>query len=106
MYDNTTYTLLPDYDMSSMSAGVSLYTPEITSVTLHVGTNAQTSSQITFDMAFMLENIDSLYQIGEDTTTDIVSIIDDLLATVSAKQTEFGAVQNRLESALDEISTQ
>ena len=106
MYANSTYTLLPDYDMSTMNAGVSLYTPEITSVTLQVGTDAQDSSQITFDMAFMLENIDSLYQIGQDTTTDFVSIIDDLLATVSAKQTEYGAVQNRLESALDEIATQ
>ena len=106
MYANSTYTLLPDYDMSTMNAGVSLYTPEITSVTLQVGTDAQASSQITFDMAFMLENIDSLYQIGQDTTTDFVSIIDDLLATVSAKQTEYGAVQNRLESALDEIATQ
>ena len=106
MYANSTYTLLSDYDMGSMNAGVSLYTPEITSVTLQVGTDAQVSSQITFDMAFMLENIDALYQIGQDTTTDLVSIIDDLLATVSAKQTEYGAVQNRLESALDEISTQ
>ena len=29
-----------------------------------------------------------------------------MLETVSAKQTEYGAAQNRLESALDEISTQ
>ena len=33
-----------------------------------------------------------------------LSAIDDVIKTVSAKQTEFGAVQNRLESALEQIS--
>ena len=89
-----------------MLAGISLYTPEVTSLTLQVGANAPSSNQIAFDRAFDLENLDSLYQIGIDTTTDHLSIIDNLLEQISAKQTEYGAVQNRLESALEEISTQ
>ena len=44
--------------------------------------------------------------IGLDTTTDYLTKIDDLLSVVSNKATEYGAVQNRLESALEEISTQ
>ena len=106
MYASSTYTLLDTYDMSAMTSGISLYVPEITSVTLQVGTSAPGSNQITFDMAFMLDDFNSLSQIGIDTTTDFVKIADDLLSIVSAKQTEYGAIQNRLESALDEISTQ
>ena len=89
-----------------MLAGISLYTPEITSMTLQVGTSAPSSNQITFDMAFELDGFNTLSQIGLDTTTDFVGMVDSLLSIVSAKQTEYGAVQNRLESALDEISTQ
>ena len=106
MYASSTYTLLDTYDMSTMLAGISVYKPEITSMTLQVGTSTPDSNQITFDMAFELDGFNGLAQIGLDTTTDFVKITDNLLSIVSAKQTEYGAVQNRLESALDEISTQ
>ena len=43
--------------------------------------------------------------IGLDTTIDFLSQLDSMLSTVSSKQTEYGSAQNRLESALDEIST-
>ena len=36
----------------------------------------------------------------------MLKIVDYLLEILSDKQIEYGAVQNRLESALDEISTQ
>lgn len=35
---------------------------------------------------------------------DNLARIDEMIRTVSAKQTEFGSTQNRLESALEEIS--
>lgn len=37
---------------------------------------------------------------------DNLARIDEMIRTVSAKQTEFGSTQNRLESALEEISVQ
>ena len=43
------------------------------------------------------------YGIGLD-NEDYLTKIDDLLTVVSNKATEYGAMQNRLESALDEIS--
>ena len=36
----------------------------------------------------------------------IFDVIDNLLNSIEEKQVQLGAVQNRLESALDEISTQ
>ena len=49
-------------------------------------------------------NVSSLRGIGNG--GDFFKQIDYLLNTVSAKQTEFGAAENRLDSALEEISTQ
>jgi len=74
-------------------------------VTLQVGVNADSYSQIGLEFGFSLDGLDALREIGNDTTTDFLTQLDTMLATVSAKQTEYGAAQNRLESALDEIST-
>ena len=75
-------------------------------VTLQVGINADSYSQIGLELGFTLDGIDVLRNIGLDTTTDFLTQLDNMLSTVNAKQTEYGAVQNRLESALDEISIQ
>ena len=64
-----------------------------------VGINGNDSSQIHADTSFLLNNIMAL-------RTGNLNHIDNLLNVISAKQTEYGAIQNRLESALDEISTQ
>ena len=64
------------------------------------------SSNITVNIGFALAGVDNLRGIGQDTTTDFLTQLDDMLATVNAKQVEYGSAQNRLESALDEISTQ
>ena len=64
-----------------------------------VGINGNDSSQIHADTSFLLNNILAL-------RTGNLNHIDNLLNVISAKQTEYGAAQNRLESALDEISTQ
>ena len=75
-------------------------------VTLQIGTTSNSNSQIGFEMSFTLNNIDDLRMIGLDTTTDYLTTLDNMLSIVNAKQTEFGAVENRLNSALDEISIQ
>ena len=75
-------------------------------ITLQIGINSGESSGSGFDISFALGAIDDLRMIGLDTTTDFLSTLDNMLSTVNAKQTEFGAVENRLNSALDEISIQ
>ena len=106
MYASSTYTLLDTYDMSAMIAGVSLYVPEVTSLTLQVGANGPDSNQITFNMAFMLDKLDDLRQIGTANSASTISVCDSLISLVSEKQTLYGAVENRLMSVLDEISIQ
>ncbi len=73
-------------------------------VTLQVGIHAGDSSQISLNTSFDIGSLSSLRGIGGD--GDYFTSIDNILSLVSEKQTEYGAVQNRLESALDEISTQ
>ena len=68
-----------------------------------IGIDSQSCSKITLDTAFGL-NVAPLRGIGKG--IDLLNRIDMLINQVGAKQTEYGAVQNRLESALEEISTQ
>ncbi len=75
-------------------------------VLLQVGTNANSNSQIQMDVSLKLRGINQLRDIGSDLEADYLSLIDDIISTIDAKQVEFGAIQNRLESALEEISTQ
>ena len=49
-------------------------------------------------------NVSSLRGIGLG--GNYLSQIDNMINAISAKQTEYGAAENRLESALEEISTQ
>ena len=80
------------------------YSPD--SIILQVGVGSGWSSQIGFSTKFSLIGIEEFRNIGIDTTTDFLSMIDEKLLEVSEKQTELGAVSNRLESVLEEISTQ
>ena len=75
-------------------------------INFQIGIHSGESSNITLNLGFALDGVNDLYGIGLDTTTDYLTKIDDLLSVVSNKATEYGAVQNRLESALEEISTQ
>ena len=72
-------------------------------ITLQIGINSSESSQISIDTGFSPDNLDALRDIGTR-NGDYVSMIDDLIKKVSAKQTELGATENRLVSALEEIS--
>ena len=75
-------------------------------VNLQIGLNADSNSQIEVDLSFKLGAVNGLRNIGLDTNTDYLTQIDSVLADIREKQTHFGAVSNRLESALDEISIQ
>ena len=98
------------------SQGVGLTTEEITeklnslrgivstNITFQVGIDGCSNSQISLETSFQLENIDQLRQIG--LSNDSFGVIDNLINLISAKQTEYGAAENRLESAIEEISTQ
>ena len=74
-------------------------------VNMQVGINGDDNSQISLETSFSLNGICDLYKLGLD-DNDYMSKIDELINRAPTKQTEFGAAQNRLESALDEISTQ
>jgi hypothetical protein len=72
-------------------------------INFQVGINSGASSNLSFQIGFALDGVNDLYGIGLD-NEDYLTKIDDLLEIVSNKATEYGAMQNRLESALDEIS--
>ena len=99
--------IVEGYDTSIFNEGVIIVTlPKNNYVTLQVGINADSYSQIGLEFGFALDGIEGLRQIGLDTSTDYLSTLDNMLDIVSAKATEYGAAQNRLESALDEIAIQ
>ncbi len=65
---------------------------------LQVGIDSSDSSRLSFTIGFGLSGLSSnIENIG------MLDKIDKMLSTVSAKQTEFGAVQNRLESVIESI---
>ena len=71
---------------------------------LQVGIDSSANSVISFDTTFSFElNLNVLTNAASRNT---LTQIDNILAQISAKQTEFGAAQNRLESALEQISVQ
>ena len=71
------------------------------SITLQVGIDSSENSRISFDTALSINlNVDV------STTANARNALDDIdavLDTITAKQTEFGAVQNRLESVIDSL---
>ena len=74
-------------------------------ITMQVGVNNNDSSRIGVEVGYDIGSISTLRRIGTG-SGNCLSILDNLLSQVTSKQTEYGAVQNRLESALDEILTQ
>ena len=72
---------------------------------LQVGIYGSASSSLHLETSFVLDGLFNLYNIGID-DVDYLSQIDTMLEVVSAKQTEFGSISNRLESVLDEITIQ
>ena len=75
-----------------------------TSTNLQVGIKAESASQIDFDTNFELD-LGKIVRNGIRSDSAL-SAIDDFIDLVSSKETELGAVSNRLESVLDEIEIQ
>lgn len=73
------------------------------SIDLQVGIDGTENSRITVNTGLTLAGLENLRQIGA-TNKSYLQNIDTLLTAVTSKQTEFGAIQNRLESALEAIS--
>ena len=70
-------------------------------ITLQVGIDSSENSRISFDTALSIN-----LNVNVSTTTNARNVLDDIdavLDTITAKQTEFGAVQNRLESVIDSL---
>lgn len=74
------------------------------SFVLQVGINSDEASQIKIETCFKLSPTEALRGIGVY-DEDYLSSIDKMLSEITLKQTELGAIQNRLVSALDEINT-
>ncbi len=72
---------------------------------LQIGINGNENSQINLNTALSIRSVSSLRNIGLS-SNDYLTKIDEIINTISTKQTTYGAAQNRLESALEEISTQ
>lgn len=79
-------------------------TVELSDILFQVGIHSNAESQIALNTSFALTNLAELRNIGLS-EGNYFETIDNILASISAKQTEYGACQNRLESALEEINT-
>ena len=107
----TTAELQSLIDNGSLPKINPLYEPTVTptgspsSIKLQVGTNGDSNSQITFGLATTLTPLEITIT-DSDSARGYLSVIDNYLSQISNYQTSFGAVQNRLESCLEEISVQ
>ena len=110
---NSSYLTLGQDKPLVYGASTNLTTSDITnylveqkSLNLQVGVNSKDSSHIDLYSSLDFFGVNYLRNIGVDMGSDFLSQIDTILHTVTAKQTENGAIENRLNSALEEISTQ
>ena len=74
-------------------------------IMLHVASGSGSSASIGFDISFDLSAVGQVLSQGLD-NSDVITTVDSMLEMLSRKSTEYGAIQNRLESVLEEISTQ
>ena len=102
-YSSQTGNPAVTYDMSAMLAGITAIMASDVSTNLQIGISSDKNSQISFNTNFKYD----LSAIEADiSSANALTSIDGFIALLSSKQTELGAVTNRLESALDEISIQ
>ena len=102
-YDSatTTYILLSTYDKSSMNSGIEKFTIMPTRTTLLLGINGEESSSLSFDTNFVFDFSPMYSSVDSEEFSQSVNLF---VKQLQEKTTILGAVQNRLESALDEIS--
>ena len=104
---NVTYDSSVNGDMSPYgtgaglitASGITAQTKSVPDITLQVGINSDASSRLTFSTAFTFNDLSSDIE-----NPNMLTTLDEILDSLSNKQTELGAVQNRLESALESIS--
>ena len=72
---------------------------------LQIGNNSDEFSQLSFEIAYSLGELSALRDIGNN-SNDYLTQIDNIHKIILSKQLEYGTVQNRLESALEEIFIQ
>ena len=88
---------LPDiYDTSCRP----LYSPAF--VTFQVGISGEDSAGIYQDLSFTIEGLKDLCYLGLDDEKSLEKI-DEMIASISSKELELGALQNRLESVLEQV---
>ena len=91
---------LPDiYDEPSDN----LYSPS--SLNFQLGMTAESSAGIFIDLTFKMDGLKNLCYLGLIHETSLENL-DKMLISIADKETELGALLNRFESALDEISIQ
>ena len=102
-YDPSSNPGMALYDNSPLitASGITALDRIIPDITLQVGINSSSSSQITFSTAFSISGLSSNIE-----NPNMLTTLDEIIESVSNKQTELGSVQNRLESVLEEISIQ
>lgn len=72
-------------------------------VGFQVGISSSQSSRLNFDAWFALDDLGRLKK-GKIEDKKVLTYIDRIISQISKKQTEYGAVQKRLESVLEQIS--
>ena len=102
-YFDTTNQMI-NYDMTAMLAGIEEIELKDISTNLQIGIKSESNSQINYNTNFEY-NLGRIKRDGIDSDLAL-SLIDNFTDLLSSKQTELGSVSNRLESVLDEISTQ
>ena len=105
--EGATYSNLPSgnlgYTINLIDQVGEIYAPG--AFTLQIGVNSDENSQITVQTAFSLGGYSDFRNIGVD-GNNYLAQIDEMLEVLSARQVELGSAQNRLMSALDEITVQ
>ena len=92
----------PENLLSMFNPNAGNNTPSVnTSITFQAGIHSDEGSQITLDLGFTFDL--SVNVSSSAAARNSLSAIDEVLANISAKQTEYGAAYNRLESALESI---
>ncbi len=71
---------------------------------MQVGVNSDKNSSLNLSTSFFINDFDKLKNVTSG--DDYFTTIDNFINLISEKQVQFGAMQNRLESALDEITIQ
>ena len=99
--------LLPDYDLALpmpsdiINSSGNLYSPK--TVDFWVGINSSDSDKINLSLVFTINGLKELCYLGLEHDKSLEKI-DDMLASISDKASEYGALQNRFESALESVA--